>query len=478
MLVKSVAQKTLALFLTTLLILPGLPVAAQETRATITGINPDTIPTGTAAQLTITGLNFSPSTTVHVVVNGTFWSLFVQSVSPTSMTFTTPSYLGPGSYPVVARTTAGDSNAVSLTVTSSQPAPTASPGPPPPAPSPTPRPTVSSITPATITAGDTPLLTVSGTGFTSGAQAHLLVQGAFWSMTTEAATATSISFRPPTYLPPGRYDVGVRTQAGDSNAVQLTVTAREKPTPTSPPMPPQPTPAPRRTTYTALGDSLALGFFSLKGYVTHFHEFLASIRHEPVALRNLGQSGWTSEDLRDALRHNQQFRQAVSDAEVITWNIGGNDLRAARAQYQAGNCGGADNQNCLRRTAARLKANWSAIIAEIRALSSGRSQTIRTFDIYNPFVNEDRRRDSWPADGGQSDFEVFKTYVDDVNTYIAQVTTGHGLALAPVYRTFNGSAGTQDPADKGFISPIDNFHPNTDGHAVIGRLLQRITPAL
>ena len=36
-------------------------------------------------------------------------------------------------------------------------------------------------------------------------------------------------------------------------------------------------------------------------------------------------------------------RRATREAEIVTWNIGGNDLRAARNSYKKGTCGGVDN---------------------------------------------------------------------------------------------------------------------------------------
>lgn len=219
--------------------------------------------------------------------------------------------------------------------------------------------------------------------------------------------------------------------------------------------------------YAALGDSLATGVGALQGYVPRYADHLEQDNAVSVDLTNLGQNGWTSSDLLDALQNSRRFRQTVSGGEVVTWNIGGNDLMDARDDYKAGTCGGDDNQDCLRATVATFKSNWDAIIVEILSLRSTSDTIIRTMDIYNPYVNEDK------ADG---DFEVLKPYIDDVNNHIATTATNNNIPYAQVYLAFNGPNGDEDPEDKGYLS-LDGVHPNDTGHAVIAQLLRDLAYA-
>jgi lysophospholipase L1-like esterase len=226
--------------------------------------------------------------------------------------------------------------------------------------------------------------------------------------------------------------------------------------------------------YTALGDSLAFGAFALpgKGYVPVYARHLQTDLQLPVTLVPLGIPGWTSGELLSALRGNFLFRVSVFTSEVVTWNIGGNDLNAARSRYKSKNCGGADNQDCLRAAVLALKANWSDIIAEIQHLRWQRRTLVRTTDIYNPYVNVDRASDTWPGDAG-NDLAVLKPYVDDVNAYILNTSTAQNIGCARVYLAFNGPFGTDDPADKGLLA-FDRFHPNSAGHARIAQLLRQL----
>lgn len=226
--------------------------------------------------------------------------------------------------------------------------------------------------------------------------------------------------------------------------------------------------------YTALGDSLAVGAIALRGYVPRYQQYMKTDTGASVSLRNLGQSGWTSAELLYALYNDSNFKNSVFEAEVVTWNIGGNDFRQAREHYRNRTCGGVQ---CLDDTLATFKENWNGIIAQIRYLrgeqEAGKvtSTIIRTMDLYNPYVDEDRARDT---DGdGQSDFVVLKYYVDEANRHIAATATAAGIPYARVYEAFNGPNGDIDPQRKRYLA-FDGLHPNDTGHKVIADQLRAL----
>jgi lysophospholipase L1-like esterase len=230
--------------------------------------------------------------------------------------------------------------------------------------------------------------------------------------------------------------------------------------------------------YTALGDSLAFGIldFSRGGYVPRYASYVQSDTGSNVTLNNLGQNGWTSARLLNALRTDGNFRNSIINSQVVTWDIGGNDFLRNMDDYKSGTCGGADNQNCLRDAISSFKANWNAIIVEILSLRSNGNTVIRTMDIYNPFVNAQKASDSWAADGGLNDFQVIKPYLDDANRHILLTTTANSIPCARVYRAFNGANGDEDAGDKGYISAFDpsGVHPNETGHRVIADLFRAL----
>ena len=232
--------------------------------------------------------------------------------------------------------------------------------------------------------------------------------------------------------------------------------------------------APASWDYVALGDSLATGFGAFKGYVPRYDAYIESDTGVAVTRTNLGRNGWTSSQLLSALSSDPTFRSAIREAEIVTWNIGGNDLRAARNSYKKGTCGGIDNQDCLRASVATLKTNWTAITAEVLELRSTSDTIVRTMDIYNPYVRTDMVSDTWRQnDRGKNDFQVFKKYLDRVNRHIATTSYTERVPYAPVYLAFNGSLGDEDPRSKGYLS-FDGVHPNDSGHRVIADELRML----
>jgi lysophospholipase L1-like esterase len=232
--------------------------------------------------------------------------------------------------------------------------------------------------------------------------------------------------------------------------------------------------APASWDYVALGDSLATGYGTfIKGYVPRYEAYVETDTGVAVTRTNLGQNKWTSSQLLSALRSDPTFQRAIREAEIVTWNIGGNDLRAARTSYKNGTCGGVDNQDCLRASVATLKTNWTAIMAEVLELRSTSNTVVQTMDIYNPYVRTDIVSDTWQNDGGMNDFQVFKRYLDRVNRHIATTSYTEGVPYAPVYLTFNGTLGDEDPKYKGYLS-FDGLHPNNTGHRIIADELRKL----
>lgn len=61
--------------------------------------------------------------------------------------------------------------------------------------------------------------------------------------------------------------------------------------------------------YTALGDSLATGYLATQGYVPRYQSGIQTDTGVGVALNNLGQNGWASGNLLNALRTNSIFTE-------------------------------------------------------------------------------------------------------------------------------------------------------------------------
>lgn len=241
--------------------------------------------------------------------------------------------------------------------------------------------------------------------------------------------------------------------------------------------------------YVALGDSITNGYGVREKdnyaalYAAHLEADTGrqinaiNLGVKQVKDNNLGHNGWSSANLLHALRNNSSFRKAVRESEVVTWNIGTNDLRVARLQYKGHirgqKCGGADNQRCLRVAVGRFRANSDAIAHEIRKLRSGQETMIRTMTIYYPYVSADKRRDSWKKDGGKNDFQVLKSYYGAVNRHIASTAGKYDIGYASVHTAYNGKSGAEDPRSRRYLKS-DWVHPSKPGHKAIADVLRRV----
>jgi lysophospholipase L1-like esterase len=205
------------------------------------------------------------------------------------------------------------------------------------------------------------------------------------------------------------------------------------------------TDAPVYWDYVALGDSLAVGVGAKRGYVTRYAAYIAADTGAQVDLVNLGQNGQTSSQLLHAIRNDLTMRQALGTAEVITFNIGINDLGHAGEAYENGTCGGSDNQKCLRAAVETFKENWDAIIAELISLRSTENAVIRTAGIgYTPRVDK-----------------IFEPYVDEVNRHIATTAANHDIPYA------------QPRLGEEHMSS-DGVHPNDQGYEVMADQLREL----
>lgn len=195
--------------------------------------------------------------------------------------------------------------------------------------------------------------------------------------------------------------------------------------------------------YVALGDSLAAGVGAERGYVDRYAAHLTDDTGARVRVANLGVSGQTSSELLDAMREDGSMRRALEGAEVVTLNIGINDLGRAGDAYQRGVCGGEDGERCLREAVAELKGNWDAIAAELLGLRSTENTIIRTPGLgYIPRADDD-----------------LEPYVSEVNRHIA--STARSKAIPHV----------EIPEGEVGMSP-DGLHPDDAGYATIADRLR------
>ncbi|MBS3939883.1 MAG: SGNH/GDSL hydrolase family protein [Actinobacteria bacterium] len=213
--------------------------------------------------------------------------------------------------------------------------------------------------------------------------------------------------------------------------------------------------------YVALGDSLATGAGATTSYVEVYAAALEDQTGVDLAITNLAVNGWTSTDLLTALQRDETMRTAVAGADLVTVDIGANDLLGAIPFYASDNCGGDDNLQCLRDATAQVEQQWAAILDEVIALRGGEAAGIATIDLYQPFIGNRRVAD---------DFDVLRPVMDGLNEVLTDGAEARGIPVAAVHDAFHGPDGTGDPNDA-FLISVDGLHPSNAGHEVIAQEL-------
>ena len=244
--------------------------------------------------------------------------------------------------------------------------------------------------------------------------------------------------------------------AGESPATRAAapLTASESPQATSPPSNPRVRrPALR---YVALGDSLASGMSGIddgRSYADAYARLLRRRTQREVVLTNLGVPGLTSAELLAALRTDDAMRAAVAKADLVTWDIGGNDLIELAVQVSAGSCGGSDGLACLADTRAAFEQRFSDIVVELSALRRSPRVPLQTFTLYRPFAT---------IRGVHTD--ALLEELDRRNDIIQRSGRRPGVEVADVAEVFAATQ-SQDLIDS------DGLHPTPAGHGLIAREL-------
>ena len=200
-----------------------------------------------------------------------------------------------------------------------------------------------------------------------------------------------------------------------------------------------------RWDYVALGDSLAAGVGARRGYVPRYAEHLRRDADANVRVTNLGVSGQTSSQLLHSFRADPETRKALRGAEVVTLNIGLNDLGQAGSAYESGTCGGSQNRACLREAVDKVERNWDAIFNEISSLRSSEGTIIRTVGLgYTPRTEG-----------------VFGPYLAKVTRHIDSAADIADIPYAEVRLDDEGIS-------------ADGLHPNDKGYRMIANRLRSL----
>ena len=174
-----------------------------------------------------------------------------------------------------------------------------------------------------------------------------------------------------------------------------------------------------------LGDSLVADDYSVlpEAYAALIEEDLGV----EVEIQNLAVGGESTASLLANVQKYPWYREPLQEAEVILISAGGGDLPCMEKRFFRGDeCGGADNQDCLRQQLEESQANWDALLDEIASLVYPRETLIRPIIPgvleYYARVYKDQ----------PEDVEVFNSYVGALYEHMAQFCTPCTMARMPI----------------------------------------------
>lgn len=222
--------------------------------------------------------------------------------------------------------------------------------------------------------------------------------------------------------------------------------------------------APRVETwdYVALGDSFT-------GFASWPRQLSSSIEQKlgvEVSLHDQTLSGQDAAVALERIRTDPRLRELIREAELITTNILAGSLESPLRTYEAGgDCGGSDNQNCLRKAFADIEADWRMFLEELVALPDADDVTIVTFKV-----------GAWLAEHvcgwGNECWEVELGYLLDLNDFVERTALEHGLEVVDVNRAFHGPRYRMRIDDRYLLA--DGIHLSEEGSTVVADLLREV----
>ncbi|MDP4089693.1 MAG: GDSL-type esterase/lipase family protein [Bacillota bacterium] len=225
---------------------------------------------------------------------------------------------------------------------------------------------------------------------------------------------------------------------------------------------------PVKYTYVALGDSITSEHGPSGSFTKNYSDYLSKTYSKNVNLINLGINGWASDDLLNALTTSGHYIDSVKKANLITVNIGSNDIGQGVASVTSQVSGSdIDSQAALQKTAKSFEKNYTAILQKVRDLNP--SAILLVMNIYNlnpnlPGLPDDK-------------YGVGSIWVPKFNEIISDPVTKDKYkiqGIADVYTTFGANMLTLTNIQKG----DGDIHPSVAGCQAISDEFAKLTPNL
>lgn len=206
-----------------------------------------------------------------------------------------------------------------------------------------------------------------------------------------------------------------------------------------------------------IGDS----FLARSSIPEQYAAFIAEDLGVEVNLNERAVNGQEPEKLLANLHSDEELRQLIRDAEVIAFDFSPGWGDHAGLKFTLGNCGGGDNQDCLREALEQAKADWTEMADIFAELTAGKPV------IYHTFIFGD-----WPFDGYYKDKitpeerAVLLGYFHEFQTFQEADALARGMFA---HHVFPGEADDPPPAE---YLQADKLHLSDEGSLVVSSLMR------
>lgn len=140
------------------------------------------------------------------------------------------------------------------------------------------------------------------------------------------------------------------------------------------------------------------------------------------------QERWEPKEILENMRTNEELRELVTSAEIITFDFHLEFLNAPEAKYTSKICGGDDNQDCLREALAKEKENAIAIMDLLAELRAGSPVLLRVFIIDDHLFQFTLPGMPTPLVKPETAV-VMKTYYHDLQKFVEEECRSRGIIM-------------------------------------------------
>jgi lysophospholipase L1-like esterase len=216
--------------------------------------------------------------------------------------------------------------------------------------------------------------------------------------------------------------------------------------------------------YVPMGDSLT---FSPEGssLIDGYAEMLEEDFGVTVDRRAYSVANQRADDFLTQLQSNDTLRADLTEADVITFLIPIGEwaeplmIFAGVAGHDRAECGGADDQQCLRDMVANYNITVDEVFEELMSIVDLSEQVVLVQDVYQ--LHTERQGDTTQA---------LYPYFRAAQVRVQETAAAHGVPVASVWDDFMGADGEIPNLIEAGLIQTDGVHPTEDGALRIATL--------